>query len=199
MNVETRWPRVFNLSLHRSGTQSFSDFAQRNDLKCLHWPGQGFDLLCRSAVDTLDLRYVWGLYRKIIVGFDAIADIPAPILYQDLIDCFPEGHFFLVLRDPRKWIESVRRHVGNRELDALEKMQYWLAAGEKFGDRLSVDDSTLADLYARYNAKVEMYAKQKNVKFRNFSIDDPQIGRKLCDFIGVSKSDTFRLVDIAKQ
>jgi len=47
--------RVFNLSVHRSGTKSFIDLCVRNKLRCLHWPGIGFDLLCRPALHSLDV------------------------------------------------------------------------------------------------------------------------------------------------
>ncbi|MBB5372795.1 sulfotransferase [Acidocella aromatica] len=190
--------RIFNLSLHRSGTQSFADFCQRNGLKTLHWPGIGFDLICRPALETVDSEYVWYQYSKIIGGFDAVADIPAPVVFREAMTNYPDAKFVLILREPAEWVKSVRQHVNQREMDVLEKMQYWTAYGKNFGDYLTLGDAELEALYRRFAQMVTDYARRRNVALGIFDLSDPELGQKLGAFLEVEGQKSFNLVDITK-
>ena len=190
--------RIFNVSLHRSGTQSFADFCQRNGLKTLHWPGVGFDLICRPALETADTGYVWYQYSKIISGFDAVADIPAPVVFREAMTDYPGAKFVLILREPKGWVKSVRQHINQREMDVLEKMQYWTAYGKNFGDYLWLGDDELEALYRRYSQVVTDCARQRNVALGTFDLFDPELGQKLGAFLGLEERKPFNLVDITK-
>ncbi len=190
--------RVFNLSLHRSGTQSFADFCQRNGLKTLHWPGIGFDLICRPALETVDSEYVWYQYSKIITGFEAVADVPAPVVFREAMTNYPAAKFVLILREPAEWVKSVRRHINQREMDVLEKMQYWIAYGKNFGDYLSLGDDELEALYRRFAQMVTDYARQRNVALGTFELSDPELAPKLDAFLEMKGQQPFNHVDITK-
>jgi hypothetical protein len=193
-----REPTIFNVSLHRSATQSFTDFCARNGLKAQHWPGHAFDQSCAPALATLDTADLWRRYRPILAGFDAAADLPAPVVFREAMTDFPHAKFVLILRDPEQWAASVRRHIGAREMDVLEKLQYWGAHGSRFGNHLTLSDTDLTALNQRHTRMVTAFAQERQVTLGTFTLTDPELGSQLAGFLGVKKSRAFKLVDATK-
>ena len=187
--------RAFNLSLHRSGTKSFVDLCTRNNLRSLHWPGIGFDLLCRPALRGLDTRIVWGLYNTIAEGYHAFADIPAPLVYREAITQAPDASFVLVQRSPQAWVRSVRRHTASRQLDVLEMFQYGLLCGRLVNRLAALPDDVLEQSYLDFNQRVIDLATRRGVRFAAFQLEDPAIGAKLAAFLGLERTDRFRRID----
>src|SRR5262245_30613734 len=116
--------KIFNLSLHRCGTRSFHKFCSDNGLDAQHWPGREFDRQCESIVHAFDLDALWAMYAPLIHDRDACADIPCPIIFREAYFAYPDAKFLLVLRNPSKWVSSVRRHMDRRPFDFLEKLMY---------------------------------------------------------------------------
>jgi|GEM_PF-3943045 len=186
--------RIVNLSLHRSGTQSFIDMCWRNNLRCLHWPGVGFDLLCRPALASLDTAYIWSMYNYISLGYEAMADLPMPLLFHEAMHQWPDAEFVLVQRKPADWVKSVRRHTRNRRLDVLEKFQYAMILTRPLGNIRDITDADLEFAYTRFNDHVIALARERRVKFSTFQLDDPELGQQIAGFLSFANSE-FRQVD----
>lgn len=187
--------RVFNVSLHRSGTKSFIDLCVRNKLRSLWWPGIGFDLLCRPALHNLDRRYIWNLYKCICEGHDAFADLPVPLLYRELMAEAPDAKFLLILRPAQDWVRSVRRRFQGQPLNILPRFLYSSLGARLVKDLGDLSDEVLEGAYESFNCRVAEEAKAQGVRFETFQLNDPQIGRKLAKYIGLELTDEFRNFD----
>src|ERR1700728_4964475 len=104
--------KIFNLSLHRSGTQSFRHFMHVHGFKAAHWPGWTFEALGTDAVKNLETAAVWATLGEVVAEGEVFCDLPYPFLYEEAFAAYPDAKFLLVLRDVGEWIESVRKHIG---------------------------------------------------------------------------------------
>jgi len=55
----------------------------------------------------------------------AVSDVPIAVLYEQLEYAYPNSGFILTYRNPFDWVLSVRNHIGDRDLNVFEKVQYW--------------------------------------------------------------------------
>jgi Sulfotransferase domain len=96
--------KVFCIGFHRTGTSSLQYALEILGLRC-----KGFDAALTEC-------YAAGK-RDILLAeaesgeYDAFRDWPWPLIYRDLADCFPNARFILTIRDPKTWIESLKRHA----------------------------------------------------------------------------------------
>jgi hypothetical protein len=187
--------RIFNLSLHRSGTKSFIDFCTRNNLPSLHFPGVGFDLLCRPALHSLDSRYIWSLYNYISDGYQAFADIPVPMLYREAMAQSADATFLMILRPAPEWIRSIRQYIRERPLAVLEIFQYGMLSGRLVNKLTALSDDVLERGYGQFCHRVAQEAADRGVRFKTFQLNDPQIGGKLANYLGLKLTDEFRHFD----
>ena len=95
--------RIFGIGMHKTATTSLHIALTILGLDSAHWHGahwakriyQEMTTLGRSS--TLERHY-------------ALCDLPITILYKELDRAYPGSKFILTVRDPAKWIESVRNH-----------------------------------------------------------------------------------------
>src|SRR5215469_3388939 len=91
-----RGTKIFNLSLHRSATESFSQFMADHGFRATHWPGLTFDQLCQQAAVHRDTNAVFRLASETIEANDVFGDVPYCFLYRELFDAYP-GAFYLIV------------------------------------------------------------------------------------------------------
>src|SRR5262249_897541 len=119
--------KIFNVSLHRSGTQSVHDLLVRSGISSIHWPGnvKGVDYQSKVAGHESDLAYVTATLAPVINMVTAVSDVPIGALYDHLENTYHDSAFILVFRNPFDWVRSVRQHIGVREFNGFERVQYW--------------------------------------------------------------------------
>lgn len=191
--------KIFNLSLHRSGTQSFARFCEEEGYAVQHWPGFKFDKMCEPALSTLDTCFVWDIYRHNVNTKDVFADVPMPFIYRHAFESYPNSKFVLVTRPVNAWIYSVRKHTHGRELMVMEKIQYW-SISEVKRDRLSdYNDTELEIIYRTHIINVINFMNHRDGNLLVVKINDPEIGDKLGKFLGFkNKNLEFKNVDATK-
>ena len=154
---DRRTSMVFVISFHRSGTQSIHAFLKQAGYKSIHNPSgrSQMDFQSEWLGYERDLDYIFSnLISHTVPKYSAISDNPMAALYVQAFETFPESKFILTIRDPNKWIASVRKHIGNRKFVPAEKVQYWKYL-EHTPERLSeIDDQTLYTLYRTHQEKV---------------------------------------------
>lgn len=95
--------RIFGIGMHKTATTSLHTALTILGLDSAHWAGahwakriyQEMTTLGRSS--TLERHY-------------ALCDLPITLLFKELDKAYPGSKFILTVRDPAKWIESVRNH-----------------------------------------------------------------------------------------
>jgi hypothetical protein len=187
--------KIFNLSLHRSGTQSFHSFLGSHGFKAAHWPGWTFEELCAEAVDRLDTGAVWMTLKEVLAECDVFCDLPYPVLYQEAFAAYPEAKFLLILRDVRGWMNSVRKHIGNRPLSIYERFQYWSYSSDR-PDRLDgYSERDLETIYLSHVASVTRFMREKKASFGIFWLTDPDIGNQCANYFNFKMEGEFPLID----
>lgn len=191
--------KIFNVSLHRSGTQSFVKFCRVAGLKVQHWPGYEFDEMCAPALSDLNCRFVWSKYAPFVKVKDAFADLPMPFVYRYAFENHPDSHFLLLTRPIPTWIESVRKQTGNRDLDVMEKLQYWKICFTKRNRLSRYNDTELGEAYKTHEQNVIDFMKKNNALFSMIRLNDPGISDQLKSIIGIQdKHVEFEKVDANK-
>jgi hypothetical protein len=179
--------KLFNLSLHRCGTLSAAQFVKKIGFSCQHWPGFDFDRNCEPFLQTLDTAGVWNLYRPLLKKHRSFHDVPIPFLYNEILKDFPDSLYMLVVRRPGAWIRSIREHTEGRELDVLEKFQYWTICESRYSTLAQYTNEELEYGYMRFISDVTntMVARQAN--FRIFSLESPNLAASVAEFCGVTR------------
>lgn len=187
--------KIFNLSLHRTGTQSFHDLCRNNGLRSQHWPGWAFDRSCSDALKYFDVEAVWDLYRPFVDQAEAFSDLPCPTVYARAYRDFPDAKFVLVIRSPSQWIKSVRKHTRGRALDVLEKFMYWSICTERHGDLRRYSDTELEGAYMRHIVDIATFMRSRKADFAIFQLNSPSFSDTLIEFLNFKRNVPIRRVD----
>jgi len=199
--AEPAFPKkIFNVSLHRSGTQSFNNLCERLGLRAQHWPGFEFDKLCSSALESLNGQLVWDLYKTRVLSNDTFCDLPVPFVYEQAVRDYPDAYFLIVLRTPSSWIKSIRRHTRNRDLDVMEKFQYWSICEVRKDHISKYSDEELEQAYIKFFAKATNTIVGHSAKYQVFNLESPKLGSEIAEFLGFAGRDIqFENVDINRK
>lgn len=178
--------KIFNVSLHRTATHSFHLMCQRHGIRSQHWPGFGFDVPCSGALADLNHELVWNLYRPFVNNNDALSDLPAPLIFpQAARDCHG-ARFLLISRPVEGWINSIRRHTTGRELDSMEKLQYWNICRHRHDCLSEYSDDELAEGYRNHDNMVRTSMLEHSAAFRAFDLGTPDLGNRIAEYCGFS-------------
>lgn len=199
-------PKVFCISMQRTGTTSVGKFFRDFGYRWAGWP----------ADEKNDWSGSWyeGDYEKIFSSVDfrianAFEDSPwwLPGFYKILFHRFPKSKFILFTRDPDAWFQSMVKHsrgniigrsrghckVYRRELEYFELLHY----GE-------IDENIENQIHSEKTLKLASYAEHykdiyrlHNMEVQDFfrrhapgslhigQLEDPDKWKKLGEFLGV--------------
>ncbi len=178
--------KVFNVSLHRSGTQSVHDLMVRAGISSIHWPGivNGIDYERLIAGHEHDLERVARALTPALTAVTAVGDVPLAAIYEELDYCYPESAFILMFRSQFAWARSVRAHVAERDLTPFERTQYWRYLRERPASLRTVSDAQLHRAFLTHHRDVLLFFEgRSNLLFRH--LEDPSAGQAICRFLGV--------------
>jgi len=192
-----RFDKVFNVSLHRTGTKSVHELLLRSDVRSVHWP-----VLCNGvnyedpvAGRETDRPYVAATLAPLITEITAVSDVPVPALYDLLDAAYPNSGFILIFRNPFDWVRSVRSHVGSRDLHPFERVQYWRYLAGQPPSLREVADTTLYTMFlTHYRDVLSFFRHRDNLLF--LDLQEPNLGEKVCDFLDLPTTD-LRHVEIS--
>jgi hypothetical protein len=183
--------QIFNVSPHRSGTQSFNAFCWDHSIASAHWPGDDVDAAAESALQTLDTGALWRLASPHYDGAGVASDLPVPLIYREAWANCPGARFLLVRRNPRRWVASVRRHTAGRDLSYLEKFFYWGLSGQRHDSLSGYSDDDLLRIYECYCQEVTTFLRCRGATFLTLKLEDAAIGNQLAAFIGFEATQPF--------
>jgi Sulfotransferase domain len=172
--------RWVNVSPHRSGTQSLTAFVRAHGLKALHWQGPEFDDRCRSRGAT------WEMAKPLLQTAEVFSDLPWPIVWRDVAATASEKDvsFFLVRRDPKAWVRSVRAMIGARDFSWPERQFYRDITGST---RRTIGDFSDAELVAAYRRFLDEAKAELGSRLTVFDLADKQFADKLARYFGFEK------------
>ena len=179
-------PNVFNISLHRSGTQSTHDLFRRSGVSSIHWPANvgGVDYQSRIVGRETDLDFVAEVLHPVFDAYVAVSDAPIPAIYRPLAKRRPDAFFFALYRPADGWISSVRRHVGDRAFVPFEQVVYWSYFKSRPTHISELSDADLRGFHKwHYRSITDFFAGSKSFLIR--PLDARGLGAVLCEFCGL--------------
>jgi len=98
-------PKVFCIGFQKTGTSSVRDALASVGYRVTGVFGRDIKL------DELKSRFV-DLGLAIAADFDAVEDMPWPLMFRELDKAFPGSKFVLTVRDTDRWYASIAGHFG---------------------------------------------------------------------------------------
>ena len=184
--TESSGLKCFIVSLHRTGTRSVSDLLS-SFCSVLQYPvrHRGVHLESKILGREHDLEFVAEILSPALDSYDAVTDVPMPVLYRQLFLRFPKAKFILLVRNPFDWVRSVRRHIGKRALLPYERVQYWHYLAERPMRLSDVDDRQLLRMHAQHTADVIDFFQQGAAGNLGVFELRPESGRAIVAFLGM--------------
>jgi hypothetical protein len=188
----------FNISLHRSATQSCHDLFRRNGVSAVHWPAvvDGVDYQAKVVGREDDPAFVAETLAPVFRAYAAVSDAPLAALYAPLSAAYPSAKFFAFYRPAAAWVRSVRRHVQSRRFVPFERVVYWSYFTWQPPALSDVSDGELADFHAWHHDRMVTHFRSAD-NFLMLSLEGKALGPRLCAFCGLPPLP-LRVVDYAK-
>ncbi len=177
---------IFNISPHRSATQSAHDLFRRSGISSIHWPAQvnGIDYQAKAAGREDDLEFVADILSPVFQEFIAVGDAPIPALYRPLSAAYPKSRFFVFHRPSDALVRSVRRHVGSRPFEPFERVMYWSYFAQRPPALSETSDVELGRFHQFHHDSITTYFRS-NARFLMLSLQETGLGPRLCEFCGL--------------
>lgn len=129
-----------------------------------------------GAGDLKTQQEMWSKAEALLPQFDAFADNPWSIYYQELDQAVPDAKFILTARDPEKWYASVCKHFG----DKSSRMREWIyGAGNPVGEKERYVERLL-----NHQEGVRRYFRDRPEDFMEFDVTRGDGWAELCGFLG---------------
>lgn len=175
----------FVISLHRTGTKSTIELLRSFGMRSHHFVESFNGIEFQSAVagHETDHKHISCLLRPLLATLDAVADVPFPVLYRQLAEDYPEARFILLHRDPVDWANSVKYHIGKREFDVFERVQYWHYFPWRPATIRNISVYRLARMHVRHSAEVSNFFKGSD-RFITASLESPSTPGAIANFLG---------------
>ena len=210
------FPKVFCISLQRTGTTSTGQFLKDHGYRCIGWGGDRDNKWSQSWLE--------GKYESIFSSLDfrlanAYEDSPwwMPKFYETLAQRFPDSKFILLDRDSEKWFKSMQTHSHGNIPGSLRvhckaykrdtELQSLIQTGSlSDGDLDRVDwnkplkiEDKHKDHYIRcYEnhsaAAKDYFSKQKENRFFYGKLEDPKVWKNMAAFFGFEVDDCYQAV-----
>jgi Sulfotransferase domain len=186
--------KCFVVSLHRCGTRSTAAFLNELGIRTRHWPVEhgGVDLQEMIRGRETDAAYVTTVLEPVIESYDAVADVPIPVLYRELFARYPEAKFLLLYRDPFDWIQSVRWKLRRGDFQPYVRVQYWTyfpRHPERIGD---LTDEELVWMHGQHRNEVLAYfGRVAPDQLGVFDLDASDTSQRVASFLGVESARPF--------
>lgn len=207
-------PKVFCLSMQRTGTTSVGKFLRDFGYRWAGWP--------LSVLNNWSSAWYEGDYESIFRSTDfrvanAFEDDPwwFPGFYEVLHQRFPQSKFILFERDPDAWFKSMVRHSGgnilgrtrthcrvyNREEeyhqllqrdDFDERLENTLGSTRPKAMKLIGHDEHYKTVYRNYNQAIKTYFQQHAPEALHVDrLENPAKWQNLGNFLGFSVPDGY--------
>jgi Sulfotransferase domain/EF hand len=183
----TPTPKVFVLSLHRSGTQSIHHLFLQAGLNSIHGVPlvvDGVDVSARIIGQEQDIGFIAETLDPIFRLADAASDLPVPVLYRELERRYPDALFIVVRRRAEEWVRSVRANLGQSLLPVDARILYYQYVAGRPARLSDVSDDELMQMHREHHERIVVHFRG-NPNFAMFELEDPKLGERICAFLGL--------------
>jgi hypothetical protein len=172
--------RIFGIGYPKTGTNTLHQALKLLGLDSWHWSSAHVAKAIWREMNSDDRS-------ESLERYEALCDLPIPLLYKKLDVAYPGSKFILTVRKEGKWLNSVRRHFMpehnpwryNWDNDPFSHRVHHLAYG-----RCDFDAETFLARYRQHNAEVQEYFKWRPQDLLLLNLDNGDGWDKLCRFLG---------------
>lgn len=169
-------PKIFCIGFQKTGTSSMRDALQQ-----LGWSVTGV-FGRQTPLPELRESYVeTGL--AIAHEFDAVEDMPWPLMFRELDAAFPGAKFILTIRDTERWYRSIHDHFGPKPYH-IQQLTYGEEAGSPVGHEMRYKS-----VYEAHNAAVLDYFADRPADLLVMRLEQGDGWAKLGAFLSVEVPD----------
>ena len=190
--------KILCLSLGRNGTQSFTEFMEKQGLKATHF--YEFEKL-QYGEFTEDADGIENHFNTIPYA-DVHVDIPTCLIFDRLYKRFPDAKFINITRPADDWVSSMQKmsrimgHEHDPYIFEEAYCNFYIKTGkQKIQD---LDREELLAIRSSHLEKINDFFKDKP-GYLEVELTDPDISNKIATFINgkldipFPSRDTFRL------
>jgi hypothetical protein len=160
--------KVFGIGFQKTATTSLAV-----SLYMLGYNVTGHFGVLDPEISTKVYDYAYALADR----FDAAQDTPWPVLYRELDRRYPNSKFVLTTRSSDRWVKSVVKHFGHREIPTHQ----WIYGVESAAG----NEDIYIQRYEAHNREVIEYFKGRPDDLLVMDITQGDGWELLCPFLGV--------------
>ena len=165
--------KVFCIGFQKTGTSSVRDALQTLGYKVRGVYGRDVEL------EALRETYVErGL--ELATQFDAVEDMPWPLLYKQLDEHFPGSKFILTWRETDRWYSSISGHFGDQPYH-IQQLTYGDDAPAPVGH-----EQRYRSVYEAHNAEVRDYFRDRPEDLLVMNLEDGDGWDQLGAFLNIT-------------
>lgn len=157
-------PKIINVSLPRTGTQSLYSFALAKGFSSKHFLSPDED----KYFQTTDRKIAASKYLDIIKNFEVIGDTPIFYFLDEIVKTNIDATYVLIKRSPKSWANSIISNMEASRKITNEWPNYWASA--LFDDYVIIDYSKgnisideLTKVHAGYHERLDDIFKKYKI------------------------------------
>lgn len=163
--------KVFCIGFQKTGTSSMRDALQQLGYRVVGVFGRD------TPLDELRAGFVeTGL--AIARDYDAVEDMPWPLMFRELDAAFPGSRFILTLRETDKWYKSIAGHFGDNPYH-IQQLTYGDDAPAPVGH-----EARYREVYDAHNKDVIEYFRDRPGDLLVMELERGDGWQKLGQFLG---------------
>jgi len=194
VNPYNNKPKIFCLGLSRTGTTSLARGLEMLGLQVAHFP---LSLLVKGSFTPRlnhGLWSRWQLHRQVkaarfhnaermLLENDVFADLPIPIIYEELDQQFPASKFIVTSRETEGWLSSMEWLFRDRPDDwsqgpLIDELHFAAYGCTRF------DRQALTKAWEKHEAKLDNYFSGRSSDLLRINIDQGDLNYPtICSFL----------------
>jgi hypothetical protein len=164
--------KVFCIGFHKCYTKSIAEALEVLGYKSFHWD------------EGLARKWHAGKIGEVLQfceQYDAVSDLPFPLMYRELFDAYPDAQFIYTYRStPEKWADSLIRHMvvnNKRRKRFMARILY----GDDAADG-SAEPGHYIKVYLQHMRAVREFFEDKS-NYLELCIEHGHGWQELCEFL----------------
>jgi hypothetical protein len=152
----------------------------------------GVDLQAKVLGHETDLEHVTRVLAPILDCYDAVADVPMPVLYRQLLARYPEAKFLLLHRHAFEWLRSVRWKLRLGEFQPYVRTVYWTYFDRRPRRVEELSDADLLWMHGQHLADVLAFFRRAGPgRLGVFDLHARDTGPRIAAFLGIESQQPF--------
>jgi hypothetical protein len=164
-------PKIINLSMQRTATQSFHEFAKAKGFSSKHFISDEE----QKIFSKMSKKEMQMFYLSEIKKFDCVSDLPVPLFIKKIIEKNKDSKFLFIKRDAKDWAMSITKHQKQLKKQNtyphLDQLTYSLFLGKQVSiNGLTIDD--YINIYKNYLSYSEELFKKNSLDIVRLKLED---------------------------